>query len=211
MAEEENDNVCVGPTFVLMDKQGPQHSLDMNLRIEIVDPQTQRNHGVIWHGSPKSFGRFRAEFARLYKCPRYFAYYGTSVMQPGRVYSRQDLLLLAPAMLNELEHKQKRSTMLEYETEVQERERDGGDTVHGIVTFLLHSDTCGEWSPDQCAQVAALLRRQQSNLPKGNDPGHIGNWRKKAEQFIRGLEQCAKHNYRAVFTCHLPDLSKLAL
>lgn len=53
--------------------------------------------------------------------------------------------------------------------------------------LLNHSDCDGELSWEDCSAIAASLEELLPKLPKGDCPGHIGNWKDKTKTFIDGL------------------------
>jgi len=60
------------------------------------------------------------------------------------------------------------------------------DVLH---VLLDHSD-CDGWIPAiYCGPLADRLAELLPLLPDGDDPGHIGNWRAKTQQFINGLRE----------------------
>jgi hypothetical protein len=62
------------------------------------------------------------------------------------------------------------------------------DPIHKL---LYHSDCNGEILPEDCGPIADSLERLLPLLPDEEDWGHIGNWRKKTQQFIDGLRLAA--------------------
>ena len=60
--------------------------------------------------------------------------------------------------------------------------------------LLYHSDCDGEIPANRCGPIADELEKLIPNLPDGEDWGHIGNWRDKTAQFIKGLREAAEAN-----------------
>jgi len=58
--------------------------------------------------------------------------------------------------------------------------------------LLYHSDCDGELRWEDCVGIADELERLIPLLPKGEHPGHIGNWRDKTQAFIDGLRKAAE-------------------
>jgi hypothetical protein len=54
-------------------------------------------------------------------------------------------------------------------------------------TLLYHSDCEGEIAADDCGPIADALEALIPLLPDEEAGGHIGNWREKTLQFVRGL------------------------
>ncbi len=57
--------------------------------------------------------------------------------------------------------------------------------------LLYHSDCDGELEPEVCGPIADRLEAILPLLPNGDGGGHIGDWRKKTQQFIDGLRKAA--------------------
>lgn len=58
--------------------------------------------------------------------------------------------------------------------------------------LLHHSDCEGEIAADRCGPIADALEELIPLLPEGIAAGHIGNWREKTAQFVRGLRLAAE-------------------
>lgn len=61
------------------------------------------------------------------------------------------------------------------------------DPLH---VLLSHSDCEGEIAPEDCGPIADRLEALLPSLD-GDGGGHIGSYREKTEQFIRGLRRAA--------------------
>lgn len=57
--------------------------------------------------------------------------------------------------------------------------------------LLNHSDCDGEIAADRCGPIADELEKLIPLLPDGEAGGHIGHWRRKTEQFVKGLREAA--------------------
>lgn len=57
--------------------------------------------------------------------------------------------------------------------------------------LLYHSDCDGEIAADRCGPIADELEKLIPLLPDGDAGGHIGHWRRKTEQFVKGLRVAA--------------------
>lgn len=66
-------------------------------------------------------------------------------------------------------------------------------TPDALIVLLAHSDCEGEIQADMCAPLADRLE-QLLPLLEGDGGGHIGNYREKTEQFIKGLRLAATLN-----------------
>lgn len=62
-----------------------------------------------------------------------------------------------------------------------------------ILILLLHSDCDGKIEPDHCRLLADRLEGLLPNL-HGDGGGHLGDYRAKAERFIKGLREAAAAN-----------------
>ncbi len=62
-----------------------------------------------------------------------------------------------------------------------------------ILLLLLHSDCDGELAPEHCRLLADRLEGLLPNL-HGDGGGHLGDYRAKTEQFIKGLREAAAAN-----------------
>jgi hypothetical protein len=62
-----------------------------------------------------------------------------------------------------------------------------------LYQLLHHSDCDGEIAAEDCAPIADSLERLLP-LMHGGGGGHIGNYREKTEQFIKGLRLAAERN-----------------
>lgn len=62
-----------------------------------------------------------------------------------------------------------------------------------ILILLLHSDCDGKIEPDHCRLLADRLEGLLPNL-HGNGGGHLGDFKAKTEQFIKGLREAAAAN-----------------
>lgn len=60
-----------------------------------------------------------------------------------------------------------------------------------ILELLSHSDCDGEIAADRCGPIADSLERLIPLLPNEATPGHIGHWRDKTQQFVKGLRAAA--------------------
>lgn len=58
--------------------------------------------------------------------------------------------------------------------------------------LLYHSDCDGEITWSECASLAKELEKLIPKLPNGDAGGHIGNWRDKTAQFVKGLKAAHK-------------------
>lgn len=58
--------------------------------------------------------------------------------------------------------------------------------------LLYHSDCDGEIAADKCSAIADALEALIPLLPEGEAGGHIGNWKEKTAQFVKGLRAAAK-------------------
>lgn len=56
-----------------------------------------------------------------------------------------------------------------------------------LFVLLYHSDCEGEIAWQDCGPLAEALEALLPKLPNGDDLGHIGNWRDKTSQFVKGL------------------------
>jgi hypothetical protein len=66
--------------------------------------------------------------------------------------------------------------------------------------FLLsHSDCEGEIPHELCDGIADELEKLLPELPEGDAPGHIRNWRDKTQTFIDGLRLAAKEKENVDF------------
>ena len=68
-----------------------------------------------------------------------------------------------------------------------------------LYTLLYHSDCDGEIAAKDCGPIADSLQRLLPRLPKEDAGGHIGDWRDKTKQFIRGLRLAAKKKQPLTF------------
>lgn len=57
--------------------------------------------------------------------------------------------------------------------------------------LLSHSDCDGEIAPDRCGPIADALEALIPLLPDEEDTGHIGIWKEKTAQFVKGLRAAA--------------------
>lgn len=57
--------------------------------------------------------------------------------------------------------------------------------------LLNHSDCDGEIAADRCGPIADELEKLIPLLPDGEAGGHIGHWREKTQQFVKGLREAA--------------------
>lgn len=57
--------------------------------------------------------------------------------------------------------------------------------------LLYHSDCDGEIAADRCGPIADELEKLIPLLPDCEAGGHIGHWRRKTEQFVKGLREAA--------------------
>jgi hypothetical protein len=57
--------------------------------------------------------------------------------------------------------------------------------------LLYHSDCDGEIAADRCGPIADALEALIPLLPDEEAGGHIGHWREKTQQFVRGLRSAA--------------------
>lgn len=58
--------------------------------------------------------------------------------------------------------------------------------------LLNHSDCDGEIAWEDCEPIAVELEKLLPLFPDGDAGGHIGFWREKTAQFIKGLRAAAK-------------------
>lgn len=58
---------------------------------------------------------------------------------------------------------------------------------------FAHSDCDGKIDPDHCSLLADRLEGLLPNL-HGNGGGHLGDYKAKTEQFIKGLREAAEAN-----------------
>lgn len=65
--------------------------------------------------------------------------------------------------------------------------------------LLYHSDYDGEIPAERCSAIADALEELLPKLPNEDAGGHIGNWRDKTAQFIRGLREAASKNEPVLF------------
>lgn len=62
-----------------------------------------------------------------------------------------------------------------------------------VLLLLLHSDCDGKIEPEHCRLLADRLEGLLPNL-HGDGGGHLGDYRAKTEQFIKGLREAAEAN-----------------
>ena len=68
-----------------------------------------------------------------------------------------------------------------------------------LYELLYHSDSDGEISWQIAGKLAKRLRELLPLLPDEDAGGHIGNWREKTEQFIKGCEEAYKKKEKLEF------------
>ncbi len=56
-----------------------------------------------------------------------------------------------------------------------------------LIVLIAHSDCEGVIHPAQAEPLASRLEELLDKLPAEKDPGHIGDWRSKTQEFIDGL------------------------
>lgn len=61
-----------------------------------------------------------------------------------------------------------------------------------LYELLYHSDCDGSIPPESCKSIADRLEELLPLLPEEDAGGHIGIWREKTFQFIKGLRKAAK-------------------
>lgn len=65
--------------------------------------------------------------------------------------------------------------------------------------LLRHSDCDGEIAPEDCTAIADRLDALIPVMPDEDGGGHIGNWREKTAQFVRGLRKAAAEGVPLAF------------
>lgn len=65
--------------------------------------------------------------------------------------------------------------------------------------LLYHSDCDGELDWRDCGAIADALEALLPKLLDEDAGGHIGNWRDKTAQFVKGLRQASKKQENVVF------------
>lgn len=71
----------------------------------------------------------------------------------------------------------------------------------GLFAFLSHSDCDGEFTPEECVQVANDLEPLIDSLPNGGH-GHIetnGGYRRSLQRFVDGCRLAASKNESLLF------------
>lgn len=68
-----------------------------------------------------------------------------------------------------------------------------------LIVLLAHSDCEGEIQEEFCAPLADRLEELLPLLGDEEGGGHIGSYREKTEQFIRGLRKAAKREEKVGF------------
>ena len=62
-----------------------------------------------------------------------------------------------------------------------------------VLDYLLHHSDCdGHITWRRCGKLAKRLKEILPLFPDGDGGGHIGNWRDKTKQFIKGCEDAYK-------------------
>lgn len=133
-----------------------------------------------WHGAYSAFMRWRTELARVAGLPPLELMEG---FYDGSAYGS----LYFGQRLDDEIYTSKR-------TRLQEGLPIQWDCLkpNPLYELLYHSDCDGEIKPGRCGPIADALEQLIPLLPRGNAGGHIGNWRDKTAQFVKGLRAAAK-------------------
>lgn len=65
--------------------------------------------------------------------------------------------------------------------------------------LLCHSDCDGYINYAACGKIADELEKLLPLFPEGEVGGHIGNWKEKTEQFIKGLRKAHSRKQKLQF------------
>lgn len=132
-----------------------------------------------WHGAYSAFMRWRTEIARVAGLPPLGLMEGffSPAAGYGAVYLDHSASDLSRGSVRRL-HEQ-----LPIKWECLKP-----SPLHEL---LQHSDCDGEIAADRCGPIADELEMLIPLLPDAEDPGHIGHWRSKTQQFVDGLRRAA--------------------
>lgn len=123
----------------------------------------------IWHGAYSAFAIFRAQIAACLDAPSY-----REIIHLGYPLDAHPIYKTIEREVNE-------------------------SATPGLYELLTHHDSDGRWTPKECALVIQALEKALPRLPLCDHGGHIGNWRKTTEKFIRGLKVCIEKDLDAIF------------
>lgn len=134
-----------------------------------------------WHGAYSAFMRWRIELAKVAGLPplhmmKGFWVSGAAGYDPATVITNES---------------QKESVQRFCENLPIKWECLKPDPLY---ILLAHSDCDGQIAAEDCGPIADRLEKLLPLLPNGDGGGHIGNWRDKTEQFIKGLRRAAAAN-----------------
>lgn len=68
-----------------------------------------------------------------------------------------------------------------------------------LYELLYHSDCDGEINYGACGKIASRLEQLLPLLPDDEGGGHIGNWKEKTQQFIKGLRLAHSKKEKLIF------------
>jgi hypothetical protein len=136
-----------------------------------------------WHGAYAAFNRWRCEIARVAKLPPLMLmegfWRGDWVIESYKKKNPESLLV--PDWYDDLP--------IRWE----------GLRPDDLIVLLDHSDCEGEISAENAIKIADRLEQLLPLLPTEPDGGHIGDWRKKTQEFIDGCRLAASLGEPLVF------------
>lgn len=121
-----------------------------------------------WHGAYSSFTRWRNKLAEV-------AGYEIAKIYP--IGADPNTIYASPQPLIDWGHIEDKNYQGEWDV----------TPADPLIVLIAHSDCDGVIHPEQADLLAARLEELLPLLPDEDDLGHIGNWRRKTNQFINGL------------------------
>lgn len=145
-----------------------------------------------WHGAYSAFHRWRQEIAKVAGLP-------PLVLMEGFYF--EDGVSTNPFTL--LDHRYPKGDEIDmYQLrEIRKQLPIKWECLkpNALHELLCHSDCEGYINWSKCSAIADELEKLIPLLKDEDIGGHIGNWRKKTQQFIDGLRDAAKKKEKLLF------------
>ena len=139
----------------------------------------------IWVGGFGAFMRFRAEIAGHHGAKEMAKHFSGAKYRKGNEAMLDEPTLGFDAIWED-------KAMIAEQKHIKEKQPK-------LWTFIAHYDDRGYWTASECKEVLFVVKKALPKLPKEKEEGHIGDWNTKATTFIKGLQYCVDHKFKAVF------------